>query len=196
MKNTSLPNQLNDVLNNLETSYLDLVGGKLWEGVIASPTRSSFIANYNNNEEIKKVIAMAAMKKLPFDKWVKLHATCRHCGKKGRIHPHRPKYIKQVKSGQIKIPPKQRPSPRGPYTACPPGRPTAQRPYMKDPKPKAFFSAFQAHFTKEDKEEEEDTERNDDVNATDDNKDEEDMRNFLLMVGSLKEQAVRFLVLT
>jgi hypothetical protein len=29
IKNTSLQNQLNDVLNNLETSYLDLVGGKL-----------------------------------------------------------------------------------------------------------------------------------------------------------------------
>jgi hypothetical protein len=50
MKDTSLPNQLNDVLYNLETIYLDLVGEKLWEGVIASPTRSSFLANYNNNE--------------------------------------------------------------------------------------------------------------------------------------------------
>ncbi len=187
MKNTSLPNQLNDILNDLETIYLDLVGGKLWGGVIASPTRSSFLANYNNNEEIKKAMAMAAMKKLPFDEWVKLHATCHHCGKKGHIHPHCPKYIKQVKSSQIKIPPKQHPSPRGPYAARPPGRPAAQRPYIKDPKAKAFFSAFQVLFTKEDKEEEEDTERNDDVDATDDNKDAEDMRNFFSMVGSIKE---------
>jgi hypothetical protein len=187
MKNTSLQNQLNDVLNDLETSYLDLVGGKLWEGVIASPTRSSFLANHTNNKEIEKAMAMAAMKKLPFDKWVKLHAICHHCGEKGHICPHCLKYIEQVKSGQIKIPPKQRPSPRGPYAACPPGLPAAQHPYMKDPKAKAFLSFFQALFTKEDKEEEDDTERNDDVDATDDNEDKEDMRNFLLMVGSLKE---------
>ncbi len=54
-------------------------------------------------------------------------------------------------------------------------------------KAKAFLSAFQALFTKEDKEEEEDTERNYDIDATDNNEDEEDMRNFFLMVGSLKE---------
>ncbi len=113
MKNTSFLNQLNDVLNNLDTSYLDLVGGKLWGGVIASPTKSSFLANYNDNEEINKAMAMTAMKKLPFAEWVKLHATCHHCGEKGHIHPHCPKYIEQVKSGQIKIPPKQRPSPCG-----------------------------------------------------------------------------------
>ncbi len=187
MKNTSLPNQLNNVLNDLKTSYIDLVGGKLWEGVIASPTRSSFLANYNNNEEIEKAMAMATIKKLPFDKWVKLHATCHHCGEKGHIRPHCPKYIKQVKSGQIKISPKQRPSPCGPYAACPPDQPTAQRLYMKDPEAKAFFSNFQALFSKEDKEEEEDTEHNDDVDATDNNKDKEDMRNFFLIVDSLKE---------
>jgi hypothetical protein len=182
MKNTSLTNQLSNVLNNLETSHLDLVGGKLWEGVIASPTGASFLANYINNDEIEKAMALAAMKKLPFDEWVS-----HHCGKKGHIHPHCPKYIEQVKSGQIKIPTKQRPSPRGPCAAHPPGRPTAQRPYIKDPKAKAFLSAFQALFTKEDKEEEEDTERNNNVNATDNNKDKEDMHNFFSMVGSLKE---------
>ncbi len=93
MKNTSLQNQLNNVLNDLETSYLDLVGGKLWEGVIASPTRSSFLANHTNNKDIKKAMAMAAMKKLSFDKWVRLHALCHHCGEKGHIHPHCPKYL-------------------------------------------------------------------------------------------------------
>jgi hypothetical protein len=130
-------------------------------------------------------MAMTAIKKLPFYEWVKLHAICHHCGEKGHIHPHCPKYIEQVKSGLIKIPPKQRPSPRGPYAARPPGQPAAQRPYMKDPKAKAFLSAFQALFTKEDKEEEEDTEHNDDFNATDDNEDMEDMHNFFSMVGSL-----------
>jgi hypothetical protein len=43
MKNTSLQNQLNDVLNHLETSYLDLVGGKLWAGINSSPQGSAFI---------------------------------------------------------------------------------------------------------------------------------------------------------
>jgi hypothetical protein len=187
MKNTSLQNQLNDVLNDLETSHLDLVGGKLWEGVITSPTKSSFLPNHTNNEDIKKAMAMAAMKNLPFVEWVNLHAICHHCGEKGHICPHCPKYIEQVKSGQIKIPPKQRPSPRGPYADHPPGRLAAQRPYMKDSKAKAFLSAFQALFTKEDKEEAEDTEHNDDVDATGDNEDEEDMRYFFSMVGSLKE---------
>ncbi len=106
---------------------------------------------------------------------------------KGHIRPHCPKYIEQVKSGEIKIPPKQRPGPRGLYAACPPGQPAAQRSYMKDPKAKAFFSAFQALFTNWDDEEEEDTERNNNVDATTDNKDEEEVRGFLLMVSSLKE---------
>ncbi len=43
MKNTSLQNQLNNVLNDLETSYLDLVGGKLWAGINSSPQGSAFI---------------------------------------------------------------------------------------------------------------------------------------------------------
>jgi hypothetical protein len=48
----SLQSQLNDVLNNLETTYLDLVGGKLWAGVIASPTNSSFVAGSTNDDDI------------------------------------------------------------------------------------------------------------------------------------------------
>jgi hypothetical protein len=58
---------------------------------------------------------------------------------------------------------------------------------MKDPKAKAFFSAFQALFTNGDDEEEEDTERNDNVDATTNNEDMEEVHGFLLMVGSLKE---------
>jgi hypothetical protein len=38
MSNNSLQTQLNDVLNDLESTYLDLVGGKLWVGVNASHT--------------------------------------------------------------------------------------------------------------------------------------------------------------
>ncbi len=132
-------------------------------------------------------MAMVVIKKLPFDKWVKLHAICHHCGMKGHIRSHCPKYIKQVKLGEIEIPPKQRPGPRGPYAARPPGWPAAQRSYMKDPKTKAFFSAFQALFTNGDNEEGEDTEHNDNIDATTDNKDKEEVCGFLLMVGSLEE---------
>ncbi len=58
---------------------------------------------------------------------------------------------------------------------------------MKDPKAKAFFSAFKALFTNGDDEEEEDTERNDKVDATPNNKDEEEVHGFLSVIGSLKE---------
>jgi hypothetical protein len=44
MSYNSLQTQLNDVLNDLKSTYLDLVGGKLWAGVNASPTKSSFVA--------------------------------------------------------------------------------------------------------------------------------------------------------
>ncbi len=125
------------------------------------------------------------MKKLPFDKWVKLHAICHHCGMKGHIRPHCPKYIKQVKSGEIKNPPKQRPGPCGPCAACPPGWHAGQHSYMKDPKAKTFFSTFQALFTNGDDEEEEDIECNEGVDATTNNKDEEKVCGFLSMVGSL-----------
>jgi hypothetical protein len=106
---------------------------------------------------------------------------------KGHIRPHCPKYIKQVKLGEIEIPPKQRLGPRGPYAACPPGWPTAQHSYMKDPKAKAFFSAFQALFINGDDDEEEETEHNDDVNATTNNEDEEEVCGYFSMVGFLKE---------
>jgi hypothetical protein len=53
MSNNSLQTQLNDVLNDLESTYFDLVGGKLWAGVNASPTKSSFVAGSTEDDEIK-----------------------------------------------------------------------------------------------------------------------------------------------
>jgi hypothetical protein len=42
MQDTPLQSQLNDLLNNLEVTYLDLVGGQLCFGVTATPHQSSF----------------------------------------------------------------------------------------------------------------------------------------------------------
>jgi hypothetical protein len=82
MKNTSLQNQLNDVLNDLKTSYLDLVGGKLWAGITSSSQGSAFIAGSGYKDEVEHAQAMAAMKNMPWDEWVKLYAKCHHCDEK------------------------------------------------------------------------------------------------------------------
>jgi hypothetical protein len=121
MSNNSLQTQLNNVLNDLELPYLDLVGGKLWAGVNASPTKSSFVVGSTNDDEIKDAKALVALKKISFVEWVKLHAVCPHCGEKGHIHPHCPKYIEQVKSGGLKPPSKARPC--APPVAQPPNLP-------------------------------------------------------------------------
>jgi hypothetical protein len=52
IKNSSLQNQLNDVLNDLETSYLNLVGGKLWAGINSSPQGSAFIAGSGYKDKV------------------------------------------------------------------------------------------------------------------------------------------------
>jgi hypothetical protein len=93
MSNNSLQTQLNNFLNDFESTYLDLIGGKLWAGVNASPTKSSFVAGSTNDGEIKDAKALATLKKIPFDKWAKLHAVCHHCGETGHIHSHSPTYI-------------------------------------------------------------------------------------------------------
>ncbi len=134
---------------------------------------------------------MAAQKKLPFDEWAKLFATCHHCGKKGHIRPHCPDYIAKVKSGKIKLPYRR----NGARPNKPNGIPKARRDFSKDPKAKAFWvAAFKAMFGDDD--EGDKNENNvpsadeDQANTTDekDNKNaDEDMRSFLSIVGSLKE---------
>jgi hypothetical protein len=49
MQSTPLQQQLHDFLNDLEATYLNLVGGKLLAGVTASPYGSSFVAGTANN---------------------------------------------------------------------------------------------------------------------------------------------------
>jgi hypothetical protein len=87
-RGTPLQSQLNDLLNNLEVTYLDLVGGKLWFGITATPHQSSFLAgNVDDDNKIKDTQAMAAKINLPWDNWVKLYTKCHHCGDKGHIYP-------------------------------------------------------------------------------------------------------------
>ena len=198
MKNTSLQNQLNDVLNNLETSYLDLVGGKLWAGINSSPQGSAFIAGSGYKDKVEHAQAMAAIKNMPWDEWVKLYAKCHHCGEKGHIHPDCPKYLQQIKSGKIVRGPKhQRPGHCGPPLShppscgppCPPGCAEPRCDFMKEPKAKAFLSAFQALFTNDENDNEEADESNykQDGDADNDEEVDDDVRAFLSLVGSLKD---------
>jgi hypothetical protein len=146
MQSTSLQQQLHNVPTNLEATYLDLVGGKLWAGVTAFPQGSSFVVVTAGNDEIAQARAMVAMKNLPWDEWVKKYAKCHHCGEQGHIRLNCPIYLDKIKSGKIKRG-GMCPSPCGPPKSCPPGYPAQQRDFMKDPKAKDFFSAFQALFT-------------------------------------------------
>jgi hypothetical protein len=187
MQSTSLQQQLHDVLNYLKATYLNLVGGELWAGVTTSPHGSSFMASTANDDEIAQAQAMVAMKNLPLDQWVKKYAKCHHCGEQGHIRPNCPIYLDNIMSGEIKQD-GMHPSPCGPPKSCSLGHPTQQRDFMKDPKAKAFFSAFQAFFTT-------------DVGADDDNHalakannaahnqdaGDNDLHGFLSMVGYLKE---------
>ncbi len=190
MHSSSLQTQLNDILNDLKATYLDLVGGKLWAGVTASPTKAAFVVDYS--------LALALKKKLPFEEWAKLYAECHECGAKGHICPHCPIYIEKVKLGQIKPPFKQggaRNQPNG----KPLGLPKPCRDFSKDPKAKAFWVVvFNAMFGEDNDGKKDDIPSAEDNDAEDTNTKnaDEDMRSFLLMVGSLKEQAVGFLVPT
>ncbi len=141
----------------------------MWAGVNSSPQGSAFIAGSGYKDEVEHAQALAAMKNMPWDEWVKPYAKCHHCGEKGHIRPDCPKYLQQIKSGEIVRGPKhQRPGPRGPPLSRPPGcgppRPPGhaepRRDFMKEPKAKAFLSAFQALFTNDENDNEEEDESN------------------------------------
>jgi hypothetical protein len=150
MRGTPLQSQLNDLLNNIEVTYLDLVGRKSWSGITATPHQFSYLAgNVDDDNKIKDAQAMAANINLPWDKWVKLYAKCHHCRDKGHIHHQCSDYIKKVKLGKIKHSNGSNcPSPCGPPSAHPShcSIPLCCINFLKDPKTKAFLSAFQALF--------------------------------------------------
>jgi hypothetical protein len=99
IKNTSLQSQLVDILNNLENTYLELVGGKQWQGIgHAGMDRGS---SFYTIEEEKEARVLAATSRVPWEEWVKTHAVCYHYGEKGHILPKCPKYLADIVSGKI-----------------------------------------------------------------------------------------------
>ncbi len=209
---TSFHIQLVDVLNDLESVYLDWVGGKLWASVNATQQASSFKAALANGDDANAFLlaavkhmpadvkerALAAVKTLPWEEWVKLYATCHHCGGKGHIHTICPKYLAAIQSREInpkhpgnnhnmskKPPIRQLPGKIGNRNQPPPN--------LKDPKAKAFLFAFQALFQalfaneeasdNNNDEEDKDSPRLDNCDVIDDNN---DLNGFLSMVRSLK----------
>jgi hypothetical protein len=47
------------------------------------------VAGINNDDEVdqaRAMVAMVAMKDLPWDEWVKKYAKCHLCGEQGHIH--------------------------------------------------------------------------------------------------------------
>jgi hypothetical protein len=181
IRGTPLQTQLNDLLNDLEVTYLDLVGGQLWSGVIATPHQSSFLAgNVDDNAKFKDTQAMAVKINLPWDKWVKLYAKCHHCRDKGHIHRQFPDYIKKVRLGEIKRSNgSNRTSPCSPPSACSSNRSTPLHcnNFLKDPKAKAFLSAFQALFADNKVNEKDNKNKNHDIK--DDDKPDDDTNNDL-----------------
>ncbi len=192
MQGTSLLSQLSNLFNDIQVTYLDLVGGNSWLGIAAAPTQSSFMAKVQEDKDEREAQALAVKSNLPWDEWVKLHIKCHHCGEKGHICPQCPDYLKKMKSGEIKhaycpnyrSQAQARPTNRGLLQAC-------CNNFLKDPKAKAFLSAFQALFTPDDDDVnigngDEDLITNKGDNEQDEG-DDKDIYNFLSMVGSLKE---------
>jgi hypothetical protein len=186
MKGKSIQSQLCNLLNDIEMTYLDLVGGNKWDGKVASPTPSSFVANgpFIDGDE-HEACALAAKSNIPWDDWVKLYAKCHHCGAKGHIRPHCPDYLKKLESGEIKRP--FRPSinqPRPTNRGVP--QPHRQN-VMKDPKMKASLSAFNALFNEKASKEGDEENSQSDVDDHAEEDIDDDVYNFLAKVGSLKE---------
>jgi hypothetical protein len=193
IKNTSFQSQLVDVLNNLENTYLELVGGKQWQeiGHAGMDQGSSF---YTKEEE-KEARVLATMNRVPWQEWVKTHAVCHHCGEKGIIRPKCPKYLADIESGKI-ICANLRDSKRKknpPCTLAGPNQGVGQS-KIKDPKVKAFLSAFQALFTNEDNDnnkEDNGKVHHDHVNDKEDDghihNNNDDLHAFLFMIGLFKE---------
>jgi hypothetical protein len=193
MHGTTLQSQLNNLLHDLEVIYLDLVGGNKWAGIIATPSKSSFFNGITDKEEdINASRALAARNNIPWDKWVKKFAECHHCGEKGHIRPYCPGYLKKVASGEIKRNVvSNRPNVRSPQARSPKDLGThpplcTNNNFLKNPKAKAFLSAFQVLFN----DESDDDNAKEDSNSQEDvlKVDNKDLHSFLSTIGSsLKE---------
>ena len=176
VKTTSLYSQLVDMLGNLETTYLELVGGQKWEGITHQQHEASFKAVQDNKFKKKNL-----RDGLPWDEWVKKYAKCVHCGVEGHIRPTCPKYLAQIESGEIQRP--VRVTPAG-------GKPANPKYKVKDRRARALLSVFQAFYGDDsdsgDSEDNgaggEDQDKNADENENSD--DIDDIHGFLSMIGS------------
>ena len=135
VKTTTLYSQLVDLLGDLETTYLELVGGQQWEGLAPSHHVASFKAVTDKKYDKKNLRG-----KMSWDDWVRKHAVCVHCGDKGHIRPTCPKYLTQIESGEIQRPAKT-PTRDNQHDIR---KNAGQRYKVKDHKAKALFSVFQA----------------------------------------------------
>jgi hypothetical protein len=150
---------------------------------------------FYTTEEENEARVLAATNRVPWEEWVEIHALCHHCGEKGHIRPKCPKYLADTESGKI-IHANLRDSKRKknpPRALAGPNRGVGQS-KMKDPKVKAFLSAFQALFTNEDDDNNEENigevHRNnvhDKEEDGNDHNDDDDPYGFLSVIGSLKE---------
>ena len=191
VRNTLLYSQLVSVLTNLENSYLELIGGNLWAGVGhpgLDQHGSSFVVTKENK-------AKALRDGMPWEEWVRKYAKCNHCGKIGHIRPDCPLYLEAIASGAIKKPeykPKggnrRTPKKGSPKTGSPN---TPRRNFLKDPKARAFLSAFQSFMCESDDSDDGDVNNEDNAVKDDDEnvqeEDAEDLHGFLSMIGSLKD---------
>jgi hypothetical protein len=127
---------------------------------------------------------------ISWDEWVKLYAKCHHCGEKGHIRPHCPDYLRKINSGEIKRPYRPNRSQARPTNQ---GVPQAhQQNFLKDPKAKAFLSAFNALFDGSDnnvynKDSRDDESSNSEGEEQVHREFNENIYNFLAKVGFLKE---------
>ncbi len=182
LKSSSLHKQLVDVLNDLRNAYLELIGGKKWEGV-GHPGQTQHNSVFKGESSPKTLHGG-----MPWNEWVKKYAKCDHCREMGHIRPTCKKYLAQIESGEIKHPEK---GTSRDHLRKGRGGPRKKN-YLQDPKARAFLSAFTALFSNDTDDDDEGTNGNEKEDQADKTHEElgnnKDIASFLLMVGgSLKD---------
>jgi hypothetical protein len=191
VKSTSLYTQLVGLLTDLENAYLELVGGQLWEGV-AHPGVDQHNSSFNAKIVGKTPNSKNLRDGLPWEEWVKKYAKCNHCGEVGHIRPNCSKYLAAIESGEIKRPDKKPVRDLGRRPKTRDGAHTPRRNFLKDPKAKAFLSAFKSMMFDSDDSGDEGDDKESNQDDNDESKsvhedDDDDLLGFLSMIGSLKD---------